>query len=198
MIELPLLPAPNGATPSIIDYGGTIRPSLGGPIQRVSRTGSRFKIAVTFPPFDSVTEGRIFVSRLLRAKEQGIRIPFPLMGVSQGAPGAPAVAGAGQAGRLLALRGLTPSYAAKEGYWLSIEDTDGQHYLHNVAGAVIAAPDGTAALPIETPLRKPFADGCKVHLTRPMIEGIVDGAEWAWQMSVDNLIGLEFTIEEAA
>lgn len=141
---------------------------------------------------------RVFVSRLLAAKSEGLRIEYPLLGEGQGIPGAPAVDGAGQAGKSLVLRGLTPHYAAKEGFWLSIEDAAGQHYLHNVRATVVAGADGKASLSIEPALRVPFADGAAIHLDRPMIEGLVDGDEWGWQIPVNRLIALAVTIEEAA
>src|SRR3546814_1909417 len=65
---------------------------------------------------------RIFIARLLKAKREGLRIPYPLIDVPQGAPGSPVVDGADQSGTTINLRGLTPGYAAKEGYWLSIEE----------------------------------------------------------------------------
>lgn len=196
MIELPASPAPNGVTPRLIDYGAVLRSPTGGASLRLDRAGSRFAAEVSFPPMKADT-ARVFVSRLLDAKSEGLRIEFPLLDVPQGSPGAPVVDGAGQAGKTLNVRGLTPGYVAKEGYWLSIEDADGQHYLHNVRATVRAAADGTASLAITPALRVPFADGATVHLAKPMIEGLVDGNEFSWQIPVNRLIALAVTIEEA-
>ena len=140
---------------------------------------------------------RVFVSRLLAAKSEGLRIEYPLLGESQGIPGAPVIDGAAQAGMTIAVRGLTPHYACKEGFWLSIEDASGQHYLHNCRATVVAGADGRAVLPITPALRVPFADGAVIHLAKPMIEGLVDGDEWGWQIPVNRLIALAVTIEEA-
>src|SRR3546814_10400759 len=75
---------------------------------------------ISFPPMlPSVS--RIFIARLLKAKREGLRIPYPLIDVPQGAPGSPVVDGADQSGTTINLRGLTPGYAAKEGYWLRSE-----------------------------------------------------------------------------
>lgn len=197
MIELPNDPAPNGAQPSLLDYGMTLRPGTGAAVLRVDRKGSRYKSVISFPPMlPSVS--RIFIARLLKAKREGLRIPYPLIDVPQGAPGSPVVGGAGQSGTTINLRGLTPGYAAKEGYWLSIEDETGQHYLHNVSETARADGSGDLTLNITPELRWPFEDGATVHLAKPMIEGFVDGNEWSWAIPVNRLIAIEFTLEEAA
>ncbi len=196
MVELPDCPAPNGAQPALIDFSLTQRPSTGAAVLKVHRKGSRYRAMISYPPMlPSVS--RVFVSRLLKAKREGLRIPYPLI-EPQGAPGNPVVNGAGQTGTTLNIRGLTPGYAIKEGYWLSIEDANGQHYLHNAGAAVRASASGTASLPISPELRVPFADGATIHLAKPMIEGFVDGNEWSWQIPLERFIAIEFPIEEAA
>lgn len=196
MIELPDSPAPNGVTPRLLDYGAVLRSPTGGSSLRLDRAGSRFAAEISFPPMKADT-ARVFVSRLLEAKSEGLRIEFPLLGVSQGSPGSPVVDGAGQAGKTLNVRGLTPGYVVKEGYWLSIVDANGQHYLHNARAVVRSSAGGLAALSITPALRVPFADGATIHLAKPMIEGLVDGNEWSWQIPVNRLIALAVTIEEA-
>lgn len=195
MIELPTSPAPNGAAPRLIDYGATLRSPTGGASLRIDRAGSRFAAEISFPPMKADT-ARVFVSRLLDAKSEGLRIEYPLI-ETQGNPGSPVVDGAGQAGKTLNVRGLNAGYVAKEGYWLSIEDADGQHYLHNVRATVRADGSGEAALSITPALRVPFADGTTIHLAKPMIEGLVDGNAFSWQIPVNKLIALAVTIEEA-
>lgn len=197
MIDLPVSPAPNGVNPRLIDYGTVLRSPTGGASLRVDRAGSRFAAEISWPPMKAEV-ARVFVSRLLDAKSEGLRIEFPLLDVSQGIPGTPVVDGAGQAGKTLAVRGLTPGYVAKEGYWLSIEDAGGQHYLHNARSTVVADGSGAAVLAITPALRVPFADGATVHLAKPMIEGLVLGDEFGWQIPVNKLIALSVTIEEAA
>src|SRR3546814_6357232 len=69
VIVLPSDPAPNGATPMLRDFGGTLTPFLGGPEQRINRLGTRLGIRVSMPPMRNGDNGRIFVSRLLQAKQ---------------------------------------------------------------------------------------------------------------------------------
>lgn len=196
VIEVPEWAVPNSATPALIDFGGVLRPSTGAALLRVDRQGSRYKAAMTFPPFVEAAQGRIIVSRLIRAKRMGLRVEFPLTDAQECEDAA--VDGAGQAGTSLRIRGLFPGRAIREGYWLNVVRRDGQHFLHNVAGAALADATGKATLPLSEMLRWPFADGDRVKLVRPMIEGIVDGDEQAWAISVEKFVSIEFTVEEAA
>ena len=197
MIELPETPAPNGASPALMDFGIDLVPPTGAAELRVDRPGSRFTIEVSFPPM-APDVSRVFVSRLLEAKRAGVRIPFPLIGVDQGLPGLPVMNGAGQAGTTIGIRGFAPSYVFKEGFWLSIESESGQHYLHNCRTTGAADANGTAQIRIEPALRHPFADGAKVHFAKPMIEGRPQGSEWGWQIPVNRLIALSVPIREVA
>lgn len=196
MITLPDGVGPGEASPSLLDFGFLQRTGSGGETTRINRLGSRYRVGFAFGPFYPAL-GNIMVSRLLAAKSEGIRLPYPLL-ESQGAPGAPVVDGAGQTGGTLALRGLTPGYVCREGYWLSIVDENGRHYLQNVRTGGRADATGDLSIGITPILRWPFADGAVVHLARPMVQGFVDGDEWSWRMSVDRVIPIEFTVEEAA
>jgi len=194
MIELPDGVVPSDVRPALVDRGGTMR---GASALRVNRLGSHFRATVTLPPLPMEPLGRVTVSRLIRGKREGIRIPYPLLGVNQGAATPGAINGAGQAGRTINLRSLTPGLIAREGFWLSIVDPTGQHYLHNVRADAAVGSDGRVATGIEPELRYPFPDGAAVHLGRPMIEGMVDGDEAEWSLSLANHAGVSFTIEEA-
>lgn len=197
MIELPDGVVPNGFSPALIDYGGILRPPTGGAIQRINRLGNRFRVSVSLPPIPNKELGRVVVSRLLKAKTEGIRIELPLAGVEQGSPGAPLVNGAGQAGGSIIADGFRPGYGASEGFWLNIV-TGGQYYLYNVAAPAQANGDGEATLSLTPLLRKSPADNDVIVLQKPMIEGLVIGDEVGWSISLAHHIGISFDIEEAA
>lgn len=194
MIELPEGVTPSDVRPALVDRGGTKR---GAAALRVNRLGSHYRATVTLPALPMEPLGRITVSRLIRGKREGIRIPFPLAGVNQGAPQAASLNGGGQSGRTVQVRGVTPLWVAGEGFWLSIIDPTGQHYLHNVRADATATEDGRIAIGIEPELRYPFSNGAVVHLARPMIEGLVEGDEAEWAISLANHASITFTIEEA-
>lgn len=197
MIDLPDSPSSRSAMPSVQDFGGTLKPSTGGQAQRINRLGTRYKIAVTLPPLANQRDGRVWVNRLVRGMQEGARMPYPLLDFDPGTPGAFVVDGAGQAGTSLALRGGTPFYAFKEGQPFSIE-VDGQHYLDFIAAGAIADAAGDATITLSQMLRVSSADGDPVHLAKPMIEGFIEGDEVSWNIAVERLVGIEFTIAETA
>ena len=197
MITLPDYALVQTASPIYINYGGVQESSLGGETQQYNTPGNRFGLSVQLVPL-SVDEARVVVARLIRAKQDKLRIAWPLQ-QSQGSPGAAlAVNGAVTAATTsLPVDGGTPGYLAKEGYWLSIEAASGQHYMHQLASNVSLNGSGAGTLSVHPAMRFPFADGARVHLARPMIEGYVVGDDMQWQLSADRFIPLEFEIRES-
>lgn len=196
MIELPHSPAPNGVEVKLIDFGMVLRPATGAALLRINRAGSRYRIEATFPPMKPDV-ARVFNSRFMQAKREGLLIDYPLLDHAQGAPGSPVVDGANPTGTSLPVRGLTPGYAVKEGFALTLVDTDGRGYLYFTTAAVMADGSGEATLSLSVPIRAPHADGDEIRLARPTIEGVVEDV--GWSLSVDRLVrGGAIVIEEAA
>lgn len=197
MLLLPNNIAPNGATPALVDRGGVQR---GASALRVNRLGSHYRISLTLPPLNNAAGAAIVVSRLIRAKREGLRVPYPLLSVDQSGCGTSVVVdGAGQTGGSIQVRGLPPFAVVREGFWFSIESSSGQHYLHNSGSEVTAGVDGRATLSVaDTMLRRSFADGARVHLARPMIEGLIEGSEQEWDLAVDHNTRIAFVLEETA
>lgn len=194
MIELPAWASPASASVMPEDYGFLQRGSIGAATQRINRKGNRYNISMTYGPFPP-EQGNLFVSRLLQARSEGLRIPYPLL-VSQGNAGSPTVDGAGQQGTSLNITGLTRDYAIREGYRLSIENASGRHYVHTVKTGDIADALGEATIVLTEQLRHAFADGDTIHLSKPMIEGYPEGDAGMWQASADRLIGISFSMVE--
>jgi hypothetical protein len=195
MIELPEGYGPGNVSHEWIDNGFLQRGPFGAKTERINRKGNRSIAAFSFGPF-TPDVARQFVGKLIAGKTQGIRLPYPLQ-VDQGGAGSPVVDGAGQQGTSLDITGLIPGYVCKAGYWLSIESATGQHFLHNVQTGGMANASGELTVTLAPELRAAFADGDKVHLTKPMIEGWVDGETWAWETNVNHATPINFTVEEA-
>lgn len=195
-IALPTYPAPNGAQPLLRDFGGVLTPFLGGPEQRINRLGTRFGIRVTMPPMRG--EGaRQFVSRLLRGRQEGVLLPWPLLDFDPGSPGAPLVS-ATASGTALPVKGLAPGYTVREGQFLSIVHA-GQRYVHMSTGDVTASGGGSANLSIFPTLRLTMSTNDVIELEQPIIEGLVSpGDELGWQMDLAHTIGLSFSVMERA
>jgi hypothetical protein len=193
MIDIDIIPAE--ATPSFMDFGSYQKPFTGAKVLRLDRPGGKFGAQILLPPMHP-KDARAVVAKVMRGKQEGLRIAYPLMNVSQGNPGSPLVNGAGQSGTTLNIDGLTPHYAAREGFWLSIVQS-GQHYLHSVATSGAANGSGVLALSIFPALRVAFSDNAVVHLAKPMIEGFVVGDVQEWQLSSEGTVSIGFQLEEA-
>lgn len=195
MIDLPDHPSPNGCDIGLMDFGATLTPPLGGPVQRINRLGSRFKISVSLPPMTEKA-GRKWIVRLVQGKREGIRTELPLLGFEPGPVGTVRINGASQSGSSLIVDGATPNYAFREGQPFSIE-TGGKHHLYMVKTETIANATGQATLPITPPLRRPHLDNDLCHFAKPMIEGLIEGDEVMWNFALGNFVGLSFGIAES-
>lgn len=192
MQTLPVKPKPNGMEATLLDRGGIMR---GASSLRIDRPGSKWRIAFTFPVM-TVDAARAFLSKLTRAKRQGLEIDIPLL-VPQGIPGSPVVDGAvTSAATSIAVRDLTPGYIVKEQYWMTVEEADGTAYLHSVVSTVVANGAGDAIIQIEPPLRAPFADGDTVQIGKPYMQGFVDGEGFSWTVRSDRFVELTAVVEE--
>ena len=111
MINLPPTPAPSDYSVSLVDYGSTLTPPLGGAEQRINRAGSKLELSVVMPPMRNKEEGRLFALALMRAKSEGLRMQFPLGGiVPENNAGDPVTRFNGETGTTLRLNGFTPGW----------------------------------------------------------------------------------------
>lgn len=197
VIELPAAPAPNGVDVSLIDFGMVLRPSTGAAVQRINRAGSRYRVALGFPPMAPATAAE-FLACWQQGKRNGLKVAYPLLGQSQSGAGAPVVDGANPTGTTLPMRGLTPGYPVRKGMPLTLVDADGNGYLHFAGSAGRADGAGDLEIELTVPIRAPLADGATIRLAKPTVEGVVVD-EIGWSLSVDRLVrGGTITIEEAA
>ncbi|WP_289145000.1 hypothetical protein [uncultured Sphingobium sp.] len=198
VIVMPDWVVPNGATPFLRDFGTVLTPFLGGPEQRINRLGTRFGVRLTLPPAQTRGEALIIQSRLLRAREDRLRMVFPQPDFDTGAPGAARVAAAIVSGTAVPLKGMTAGYQAKEGQFLSIVHA-ARRYLHIFAADGTVGGDGTLNANIWPMLRTNLSNNDIVEIAPPMIEGLVSpGEELSWQISVDRLASFSFTLSEGA
>lgn len=170
--------------------------SPSGVASRFNRLGGRFSLSMSFPPMPA-DEGRKFIAKLIRAVRAGMKIDYPLLGVSQGLPGAPVMAGANQIGHSINVRGFTPYYSGGEGFWFSVTFADGSVKLHNVAAPFTATVAGLATILIEPAIGGPLPDGAELQFAVPMVEGFIEDSGAAWQAAIDRNIGFSVVLEEA-
>lgn len=198
IIDMPEGVHPTDANVLLRDFGTVLTPFLGGPDQRINRLGTRFALRVTLPPLDTKDEALIVQSRLLRAREDRLRMDWPQPGFDTGYSGAPIVAAAVASGTTLPLAGLIPGYVIREGQFLSIIHAC-RRYVHMFAVNRAVAGDGSVTATIWPMLRTPLSIADIVEIAVPKIEGLVSpGEEVSWQISVDRMASFSFTISEGA
>lgn len=162
-----------------VDFGGQLKPFLGGPVQTILRLGSRFAIDVTIPKMPAEPDGRIWSSRLSQAKIFGALMAFRQDGLTIGAPGNPVVDGAGQTGFSVNLRGFSAGYVVREGQAVPLV-SNGRRYLYFAGAAAVAGSDGRATVAVWPMLRRSPADGDVCEVADPKIQGSISGNEVAW------------------
>ena len=165
--------------PRMIDFGGQLRPPMGGPVQHIDRLGTRHAIDITIPLMRAEPDGRIWSAALRMAKLYGALVPYRQDGLKVGIPGAPTVNGAGQSGTTLLIHNFTPVYSVRFGQAFSLVHA-GRRYLHFAAEDRVVASDGTITLAIFPMLRVIPADGDLCEFGIPMIQGSLSGNELAW------------------
>jgi hypothetical protein len=178
-ILLPSRPGVKTDKVRMVDYGGQLKPTLGGPVQNLSRLGTRHAIDITLPVIPAEPTGRIWASRLRQAKLYGAIMPFTQDGFRVGLPGTPLVNGGGQSGIQLALKNFRPRYAVREGQAFSLVHA-GVRYLHFAAMPGIADASGNLALTIFPMLRFLTTDGDAAEFGKPMFQGSISGNEASW------------------
>lgn len=180
--------------PAVLDFGGTLKPALGGAWQRIMRLGTRWAFTMQTPKLDAEPDLRIWSSRLAQAKLETGLVWIPEPDLVFGPEGTPRVAQAVNGGTSLPLSGLTPELVIPEGKWLSIIHV-GRRYVYRVARDMAATAGGTVALPIYPLLRTRLAPGDVVELARPKVQGEIEG-DFSWDVPVDRFASLSFTIAE--
>lgn len=198
VIVMPDWVVPNGATPFLRDFGAVLTPFLGGPEQRINRLGTRFGVRLTLPPATTRFDALVIQSRLLRARDDRLRMEWPQADFDAGTPGAARVAAAVISGTAVPLKGMTAGYQAREGQFLSFVHA-GRRYVHIFAADGTVAADGTLDAAVWPMLRTNLSNNDVVEIAPPMIEGLVSpGDELSWQISVDRLASFSFTLSEGA
>ena len=222
-----LMPAPWTATCSLMEPATDLTPPMGGPTQRISRLGSRWKVAFnSLPALGPVAAQALIALRALaRASAQTLVFAWPqptwntaydlsvstdlplntdaggdtLTVQAPGAPiGSPVVSGAGQLGTQLAASGFTPGFFIPAGTFFSFQ-SGGRTWLHCLTAPLGANNAGVATLSIAPMLRTMTIGGEVLNFTAPSVEGFIQGKSEDWTLQMLSWVGLPaFTVMEAA
>lgn len=171
--------------------------SLSGPTDIFPRLGGRFAIQVTAGPFYA-DEARELLALVMAAKYggTGLRMRYPLQWSQSGGGATLVNGGVGSSTRTLPIKGGTPGFVIRRGWFLSVQDADGQHFFHSVADNAVVANDGTANVFVTPELKRPFPNNTVVNVAVPRIQGLVTSAQIVWPISGDMVAPVVFTLEE--
>lgn len=194
-ILLQALPRSTEYTIREVSFSRDLIPSLGGPVTRIDRLGTRHAIDVTIPALAASRCGPALVADLSRGRTEPVVLSIPEPTLPAIAYGAPVVNGAGQLGPSLFVRGLTPGVIVPPGKWLSVI-VNGRRYAYLTTAKVTAGGTGEVVLFIFPMIRRPAPNGATIELAAPKIEGLVQGAV---ERSVRRIgtISLGFSVMES-
>lgn len=186
------------AEPELVDFGASLRPFLGGPSQRLDRLGTRHAISVQMPAMYVESEGRQWIVRLIRAKQEDGFIRFPQVGFRVGPCGyAITVSMPTEGGRVLSITGATPHYTVREGQALTVT-SNGRKFFYIASAQTVLDGNGAGAIELDVPLREEALSGDPVNLAAPEIAGRIMEDGWTWSIDTAGTVGLSFRIEEIA
>lgn len=194
-VELPNRPASRRMGVRMIDFGGTLTPGLGGPTQRINRNGNRFAISVQLPPMIA-DDARAWLAALNAGVEEGVIWRFRQVDLFPGSAGNVVIDGNGQAGKTLAVRGCNPNYPWRRGQFFNLVEGD-RRYLHQIFTPVNASNTGNAQLSIRPALRIEPSDGSALIVGQPVIQGLLEGNGFQYEVDDQDMTNIAFTIVEA-
>ncbi len=192
---LPALPRAAEIEPEIPDASARVSPTTGaGASQTILRPG-RCAVSVTIGDLSEAGAAAWLAAQLRHKTEGGaVRLIWPRLGVA-GLPVAAVVDGAGQAGSLLAIRGLTPGSTLPTFTPFSFIK-NGVVYMHRTTSEVVADGAGRVIVTIGPMLRASPADGTALAFTEPMIEGDLDPGPIKWSVKRLRFHTVTFKISE--
>lgn len=175
-IVLPRMPRNTAYTLRPVRQTEVQSAAAGGARLPINRTGDHWSVEVDTGALGIVC-ARELLADILRGAGEMVRVYIPQPGIDTGAPGAPRVKGGDQAGSTLLVDGLTPYFAVRKGWFVTVV-TDGVGRPYLVTGEVIADAAGEATLPLWPMLHVQPADNDAVEIAEPYLDGlIVEGGE---------------------
>ncbi|ATC26501.1 hypothetical protein [Caulobacter vibrioides] len=194
-ILLPALPRSAEVEGEIPDASARVTPTTGaGAAQTILRPG-RFAVSVTIGDL-SEAGAAAWLAAQLRHKTEGaaVRLVWPRYGVT-GLPAGAVADGSGQAGSVLAIRGLTPGLPLPTFTPFSFIK-NGVVYMHRTTTEVVADGAGKVIVTIGPMLRASPTDGTALAFTEPMIEGDLDPGPVKWTVKRLRFNTVSFKITE--
>jgi hypothetical protein len=191
MIDLTGLPIA-AIEPSLVEFGGIQRGSLGGPSQNLQRLGNRWAFGLALPPLPAASP---WPGLIAAAKQQGALIRLPEPGYTGGGLGTPIVRAATAGGTSVPLSGMTAN-AQIPAKWISFI-VGGVRYVHLIVTPAATNGFGETTITITPMLRVPLPFGTIVEIGQPKAQGLlVDRLSWG--LGSNRLQSFSLQLEERA
>ena len=194
IVTLPACPPPVSGMPYPVEFATDLQGPLGGPTQRITRLGTRFRVELSWAPME-YDDARRFIARLLRAEAAPLAVPVLQRGLKPVSPGPLVVDGARTTASLLAVANGTPGFLLKEGQFFSLS-SGGRRYLHNVEQDTVLDANGAAGLPITPLLRVAPATYDATEWVSPLLEGFRDIGSVKPTLEMLVRVGLQIAVTE--
>lgn len=194
-VQLPDWPAPAACRPSMVSSANHMTPAIAGPTQRINRMGSRWSFEVEMPLMRP-EDARVWLSRLVQGQGDLCVMRVPQYDLDTSGQGTPRVKGAGQAGSLLIVDGVTPGYLVREGQFFTVLNK-GQPFVHMCTEDVTANGDGEMTIKFGPMLRRWTDDNDLVEFAEPIAAGWIMPVGVGWSIDAARNIGLEFSLAES-
>lgn len=170
------------------------RAGTGGSLSPLSRPGDHWAIEIDVRALSTAC-GRELLADLVRGVANRVRVPIPQPGVDTGAPGAPRVKGADQAGTSLILDGLTAQYVIRKGWFFTLETAEGAS-AHIVTAEAIVASNSEVTVNFWPELWLAPSDNDLVEIGEPYLEGMVVDRGGQTSSRIAAVLTDAFVIEE--
>lgn len=195
VVFLPSIPQGSQTDYKFIPNMMDLKPTMGGPTQRIGRLGDRYSVAVTARSM-TYSQGLAFIASLNQGFSDSVVATLPQSDSAYfGSPGTPVINGGSQSGKTIIMRGFSAGYVAQNGQMFSIS-SNGFHCLYQVTSTETADSFGNLTLPINPMLKIPPNDGDTCEFATPKIQGFLDGNQQAWTLNMAQGVGLNFSITE--
>jgi hypothetical protein len=196
-IILPTKPAMASQTMTLVANSVDLKPSLGGPTQRITRPGSRWQCDVSLPPM-AYADAMAWLACLNRASTQMVRLALPQPDLTGLGAGNVAVLGANQTGTSLSVTGGIPLYDYRAGQFISLYDASNDRaYLHQLTDKLRLSAAGAGVLSLYPMLRTPPVAASKLIQNPPIMDGFIVNPSVGWTVDATRTIGLSFSVIEA-
>jgi hypothetical protein len=170
------------------------RSGTGGAISPLNRAGDHWAVEVNVRALETLC-GRALLADIVRGVGERVRVPITQPGIDVGPVGSPVVDGDGADGSSLPLTGLTANLIIRKGYFLTVETAAGAT-AHIVTETVVVGADTKAGVSIWPMLWLEPADGDRVEMVDPYLEGLIIDSGTQGVAGLPAVLTESFVVEE--